>query len=115
MVLKEFLQRMREKRDGIRTAQMQDRVQTMVQERKKNANERELERYLEEDRQKMIKQQLEMYRERRKVENRKVTTLDKHNIFKNHKPILKHDKKLFGLGENSRQNNLLNHGGMFFK
>jgi len=55
MVLKEFLKRMKDKREGFREVQNQDRVQTMVQERKKNSNERELERFLEEERQKQIK------------------------------------------------------------
>jgi DNA-binding transcriptional regulator GbsR (MarR family) len=114
MVLKEFLKRMREKKEAFREVQTNDRVQTMVQERKKNSNERELERYMEEDRQKMIKSQLEMYRNRKKIENRKVTTLDKKNIFKNHDPILKHDEKLFGM--NSHHKNIMLHkGGMFFK
>lgn len=104
---------MKDRREGFKEVQMQDRVQTMVQERKKNSNERELERFIEEDRQKMIKQQLEMYRQRRKMQDREVTTLDKKNIFKNHEPILKHDDKLFGLKKSNQS--MMTKGGMFFK
>jgi len=117
MVLKEFLARLREKKVVMQEAQTQDRVAHTVQERKKSSNERELERFVEENRQEQIKKQLHQFRERQKTRNREVTTLDKHNIFKNHKPILQHDKKLFGMNQGNMlsQGSMLNQGGMFFE
>lgn len=40
-------------------------IQKKVQERSKNANERELERYYEEERQKMIEQELKKFRKKK--------------------------------------------------
>ena len=89
--------------------QEEDRRVTRLQERKKNSNERELERYQEEERQKQIKEELEMFRKQKKDE------LWRTNIFAGHKSILANDnpiitgKNIFKVKRKRRQQ------GLFFK
>lgn len=70
MVIKEFLQNLKnknkEKKELLKRALEQDRVQTLVEERKKNSNERELERFQEEARQEKIKTALQDFRNERR-------------------------------------------------
>ena len=54
-VMRKFLGKS-EEREKFSELQQEDRLQHRVQERKKNSNERELERFQEENRQKMIKE-----------------------------------------------------------
>ena len=70
MGFKEILQRIGEKKKAkkeiFRKMQEQDRLETMLEERKKSANQRELERYMKEEREKVIKEQLGIMRKRRR-------------------------------------------------
>lgn len=95
------------------------RMQKMIEDRMKNADERELERFYEEERQKSIKKNLEEFRKARREENwhgDKNSILKQKNIFTGHKSILKQDfsilggKKLF-----SGKSNSLKGGCMFIK
>lgn len=93
----------------IRDAQDQLRIQKLVEDRMKTPNERDLESFMEKNRQEMIKRKLDMYRNREKrkiLMNGKMT--DTHNIFKGHKNILG-GKKIFTMKKVQRE------GGMFFK
>jgi len=111
MNLKNILDKFREKREEFKTVQRQDKIQELVQQRKKNSNERELERFMEEERQKEIKSQLEMFRKKRAKEVNGMKILGGKNIFKGHKNILTDNKKLFGMHNDFGAA----HGGMYFK
>lgn len=65
MTIMDRLRDMFHKNDDLKQFQREDKIRDTVQERKKNSNERELERFMEEDRQKMIKQKLDEYRKNR--------------------------------------------------
>lgn len=70
MGFKEVLQKMKEKREEKRTIfnqlQNQDQLTTLLSERKLSSNERELNRYLKENREEDIKKQLDILRKRRR-------------------------------------------------
>ena len=80
MGIRETFERMREKREQkkeiFKKLQEQDLMQKIVEERKKSSNQRELERYMEEENQENIKEALKIMREKRK-----------NDISFNHNPI----------------------------
>ena len=61
-ILKDFIARYKEKKEKEKTLAEDIHIQKRVMEREKNANERELERYYEEIRQKRIENQLKKFR-----------------------------------------------------
>ncbi len=69
MVFREALQRMREKKEAekslLKQAMLQDRIANTVEERKKSANLRELERLMKEKQEEEIKEHLTVMRKRR--------------------------------------------------
>lgn len=67
------------------------KINRILNEREKSSNERELERYYKEQREKMIKLKLDKIRKQRKRELLIGSLGDKTNIFKNHNSILKQD------------------------
>ena len=67
------------------------KINRILDEREKSSNERELERYYKEQREKMIKLKLDKIRKQRKRELLIGSLGDKTNIFKNHNSILKQD------------------------
>ena len=124
-MLERIKQKKEEKKDLFRNLQNQDTVSTIIEERKKSSNERELERYMKEDYEKKIKEQLEFMRKKRRddiafnhnplnVKNitnhvawnvlkekklfsdNKNMFMNQKNIFKNNKPTYK-SKRLFKL------------------
>ena len=68
-LIQDWLQRLREKKREKEDYERQSHVQESYHERKKSANERMLERFQEEDRQRRIKALVEQYK---KAEDRKV-------------------------------------------
>jgi len=72
MGFKNIIQRAKEKKEGrkeaFRNLQEQDKIQNLLEERKKSANLRELERYYKEDQEAEIKKQLDMIRKKRDQE-----------------------------------------------
>lgn len=74
-------------KERFKQLQEDDRLQTMLEERKKSSNERELEKIREQNRQDRIKQQLEKIR---KKENHDWWTAN--NILKGQKNILANDQ-----------------------
>lgn len=130
MSFKEALQKigekLKEKKEYQRQMDMQLRAQEQLSERRKSANERELNRYINEDREENIKNALDFYRKKREndinfnhnpldVPNITAHTdwqvLREKNLFKgnnnmfrenrnvlhNNPNLLKNNKKLFGL------------------
>ena len=64
-VMERIKSKNRERKEMMRQAELQDRTETIVQERKTSSNERELRRYLNEEREKSIKVQLDQMRKAR--------------------------------------------------
>lgn len=64
-ILKNLIARYREKKEKEKTLAEDIHIQKRVMEREKNANERELERYYEEMRQKRIEAQLHKFRKQK--------------------------------------------------
>ena len=69
---------------SIRFKQMQEdlRLQKTLEERQKSSNERELDRFYEEEREKTIKRNLEEFRQHRRAEAQQTTVLAGDNQFK---------------------------------
>lgn len=69
MGIRNFIEKLKDKKrfnsEQLKAAITHDRIQTVVEERKKSSNERELERFMEEDRQESIKNALTEFRKRR--------------------------------------------------
>jgi len=110
MGFKDFLARTMEKRRRMKEYEEDLKIQRQAQEKLKPANERELERFQEEERQEQIKKALEGYRKKQQKD------LWHSNIFKREKSILAQDKsvltdnkKLFSM----RGNNLKSNMGFF--
>jgi hypothetical protein len=124
MSVKDFLDRALKKDSRFKEVEREMKIQKMIEDRMKPANERELERYLEEERQKSITKNLEEFRKLRQKEAQETTILKGKNIFKGHKNLLAqdksildngkgilNDKKLFTMGKGLKKQK----GGLFFK
>ena len=126
MGIKDILSRALHKDGRLKEMQKEMQMQKMAEDRLKNSNERELEKYMEEERQKQIKEQLEHFRKARQEEtwhgNNMFMTKD--NMFKGKATMLNqdksvmdngrgilNDKKLFKMGKSKQ----CKKGGMFFK
>jgi hypothetical protein len=111
MGIKDFLERLRNSRLKQKEFNEDMKVQETYLERKKSANERELERYQNEQREKNIKVELEKWRAHRKndIENNH-RILETKNMYENEEKVVLKEKKLF-----SGKSNLNTRGGLFFK
>lgn len=109
MGLKEFLKKRRERAGKLKEIQEEIRLNEMARQRMKTPQERDLERFLEEERQKKIKMQVQKFKEKRKGNMLKGSLGDTKNIFKGHKNIL-HSRSMNFLGEKKMIG-----GSMFFK
>lgn len=105
-----------EKSARFKEMQLQDKLEKMLNERNKTSNERELERFYEEERQKQISQNLKEFREHRQKESQETTILGGKNMFKGKGNIMsgkitvmKNNHKLLSLKDGKKQK------GMFFK
>lgn len=99
----------------LKEAQQNARVEKMVLDRSKSSNERLLERYMEEERQRNIKAELDQIHKKQNSENWKGNSILKQdmNILKNDKPILM-EKNIF-LDNKSSNPVTKVQTGMFFK
>ncbi len=96
MALKDLIERFRSKRSLIKEMKDQDSSQELITQLKKSSNERELERFIEEERQKKIKIDLDRFRERERSEQRNMNIIKGRNIFKNDNIITRSNNKLMG-------------------
>ena len=118
MGLKEIFSKALHKDPRLKEMEQEMRMQKMLEDRMKGADERELDRFYEEERQKTIKKNLEEFRNMRKKEawsGEGNNILKQKNIFKNHKSVLHQDfeilggKKLFmGKGNMMQKGNMMN-------
>jgi len=109
MALEGLLGRIFGKNEKFKEMQEDARFQKLLAERQKNANERELEKFEEEERQKAIKEKLGQFRKMRRTEANKSTILKSDfNILDNPNPILG-QKNIFSMDK-------IQHGkNLFFK
>lgn len=103
MALKDLLNKITGKEDQYKSAFKDEyarrKIQRILDAREKNANERELERYMEEERQEKIKKALECYRKKQKRDFWKSNTMNGGwDILKDDKPILK-QKNIFKMSK----------------
>ncbi len=99
-----------EKSEKFKQLQEEDKLQSMLEERKKSANRRELERFYKEEEEKEIQEALKKIRKDKNKNAWKGDFLKgEKNMSKNERPILK-EKNIFS---GSKMPNLK--GGMFFK
>ena len=115
MGFKEVLQRMKEKRQMrnamLKQAQEQDRVERLIEERKKSANERELERFQNTQREEQIKEQLEDLRKREKEDiNFGHNPLNTPNVIREDGFSVLKQKNIF-----THRSNLFGNDNLFFK
>lgn len=97
-MIKEYLQRIKERKQRLKDAQDDYNIQKKITERQKSSNERELEKFKEEDRQERIKNELNKYRKRQ-------TT----NLYYN-SGILNNNKNLF---KNDDDHNIMKQKNIF--
>lgn len=92
-ILRDLLDKLREKRERYKQAEQELTIQKKLQERQLSSNERELTRYMEEERQAKIKQAVEGYRKKKKDEFLYGSQgwKDKRNIFKGHQSIMRNE------------------------
>lgn len=93
--IKKLTENRSEMKERFEELQKQDKLQTMLEERKKSANRRELERYQKELEEEQIKQTLEQIR---KQKNEEMWTGNQilnggFSILRNDKPIIKRKSK----------------------
>jgi len=106
MALEGLLGRLFGKNEKFKEMQEDARFQKLLEQRQKNANERELERFEEEDRQEAIKEKLNQFRKMRRTEANKSTVLKSDfNILDNSNPILK-QKNIFSMEKIQRGKSL---------
>lgn len=67
-MIKEFLQRMREKKELQREMEMEYNVAKKIEQKRKSANERELEGYIKEQRERAIENKLKVIRKQKQKE-----------------------------------------------
>lgn len=112
MGIRDILDKLRGKNAQFKAMEDEARMQERIIEKRKSANERELERFHEEARQRRIKEELDEWRNMKKEEDRYGHQILKtKNMFNNGgKSEMLKEKKLF-----SDKSNLNTHGGLFWK
>ena len=101
-------------KEQLKEAQMQDKIQTTINERKKSSNLRELEKVMRDRDEERIKSALDKIHKQQNSETWKSKNLilaQKATILNNDRPILK-EKNIFMGGH---QIPFMHRGGMFFK
>lgn len=130
-VLSNLGKKQKERKELLKRMMEQDRLQNMVEERKKSANQRELERYMGEEKEKQIKEALEIMRKKRQNDiNFNHNPLDTPNITNqvswevlkeknqfNNKKNMFSNQPFIHKSSNSllKNNNKLLHGGKLFR
>jgi len=119
-VIRKIGENKKESSQAFKTMQEQDRLETMLTERKKSANQRELERHSKEKQEAEIKRQLDIIRKKQTKASWKG-----NSILKGETNILKDDKKSLSSGKSilKQKNIFLDHKSnmpitkqeMFFK
>ena len=93
-ILKNIIGKIKNKKERYEEAEIDEKVARKLEERKKNANERELERYQEENRQKAIAKQLEVFRKRKQHEMFHTNHFTHNKNIFNGKSVFKNEKNI---------------------
>ena len=101
-LIKDFMQRARERKEKLANYQDDDRINTTVHERKKSHWERELNKDLEEEKQKYIKEAVFLEGKRRQLQDK----INARNMMKFNPSHFQNDEIL-------RQKNIFLRGGQF--
>lgn len=104
MGLREWYDKVVRKKENFQAAEEQQQIEHKLQQRRLTANERELNKFLEDDRQRRVKEMLEAYRARKQEEVWHGTTaLDAPNVISTQKNIFKHkdEGNMFGWKSNN--------------
>lgn len=110
MGVKDLLQRIAEKKRRVKEIEHQMRIQKQAEDRLKTSEERELEKFLEERRQKQIKRNVDTFRKQKTQEFLRGENIFKHkNIFANQQSIMTEPTML------TFKKNKLSHRNTFFK
>ena len=97
MGIKDLIGRFSGRNARLKEIMEENRNQELAIERTKSANERELERYMKEEREKHIKAELEEFRKRKRKEIEfGHQILHTKNMFANDKPRILNQRSLFG-------------------
>ena len=99
MAFKDLLSRSMKKDEDFAKAQKELKINKILEERQKSANERELDSRIEKEREERIKKELDR---RRKIDTKELWT---SNIFKNNKNIMK-GKNIFANQKKKKDANL---------
>lgn len=94
-MIKQILEKLRRRKEMKEEYENEDRIVEGIQQRKKSNNERELEKYLHEEREKMILNKLKHYRKKRNDEYWHGASLLKNNQGLIKSPPLFKNKNMF--------------------
>ena len=98
MGIKEFLKNRLSKTERFKEAEEERKINRLLDEREKSANERELERHWREKREERIKEQLDIVRKQKTREMWESNIFKQKNIMKDHKPIMTSENMFMGKG-----------------
>lgn len=99
MVLQEFLDNFMSNRQRLKEVQNEIRINNIATQRTKSANERELEKFYEDERQRMIKLKLAQIRKQQNTELMTGNVFsDNPNLFSGHKSVLNNDNSIMSRG-----------------
>src|SRR3990167_10527240 len=101
--IQDFFKRNKEKKEQLSNLINEMRIKKQAEYRMKSANERELDRFHDEAKQKQVKEQLEQFRKQKNDDMWNKDMISQKNMFNSDENILR-QKNLFGM-----------HGGMFLK
>jgi len=94
-MIRKFNDNKKVKSEKFKEMQEDDRLNSILNERKKSANRRELEKYYSDEEEKVIHEQLKVIREKRNKDSWKGDNFNKGvNMLKDDRPILK-EKNIF--------------------
>lgn len=99
-MLKQLLNKFRERKEAMNNLDEDYRINKTLEQRRKSANERELERHFEEQRQKQIALTLQQIRKRQNevAWRGEKNILKEPNIFRNHHSVLTDNPKMSIIG-----------------
>jgi hypothetical protein len=119
-IIEKIRERKRERKEMFKQMENQVRMQELIEERKKSANERELERFLKEQREENIKEQLTDFRKQRQfdiahnhnpLDVKNITNHTEWNVLKERNQF-SGKSNMFNQGGILKNNNKLLKGGM---
>jgi len=112
-IVRKMGERKRATKEKFKEAQENMKIEKMLEERQKSSNQRELEKYMKDQREIQVKSELDKIHNKQNHENWKGDSILKSqtNILKNDRPILK-EKNVF---LDNKINNPFIQGGGFFK